>query len=69
MSDTFGFTGPLTEFWWTCEIDFLDLWDPLGWREVLAEGLSCWFYKQKVAGSSLGVVFGGFGLVFEVIVG
>ena len=29
MSDTFRFTGPLTEFWWTCEIDFLDLWDPL----------------------------------------
>ena len=29
MSDTFRFTGPLTDFWWTCEIDFLDLWDPL----------------------------------------
>ena len=29
----------------------------VGWREVMAEGLNGWFYKQKVAGSSLGVVF------------
>ena len=29
MSGTFRFKGPLTDFWWTCEIDFLDLWAPL----------------------------------------
>ena len=29
MSDTFRVLQPLTDFWWTCEIDFLDLWDPL----------------------------------------